>query len=138
MKLNADLIRQRCLDIADSLQRLEAIRGETKENFLNNRDLQDIACYRFLVAIESALNLCYHVSAKSLQKIPEEYAECFAILAEAGIIDAHLCQNLQKMARFRNLLVHMYWKIDYEAIYHIMKNNLGDLRSFAGIVAGLL
>ena len=69
-----------------------------------------IASYRLLIAIEAALNLCYHVAAKRLKKVPEEYAECFAILSDAGIIPVDLSERLQKTARFRNLLVHMYWK----------------------------
>lgn len=35
-----------------------------------------------------------------------------------------LSMNLQSMARFRNLLVHMYWKIDYEKVYEILKKYL--------------
>lgn len=140
MSLNQELIRGRCREIMESLERLDRIAKEPKDTFVHNhnQDLQDIACYRLLVAIESALSLCYHIAAKQLQKVPEEYAECFAILADAGIIPAALSTELQKMARFRNLLVHMYWKIDYHAVYDILQDNLDDLSSFSSIIAGLL
>ncbi len=59
MSLNEGLIQKRCQDIEDSLKRLEKIKEVTKDEFLKNRDLQDIASYRLLVAIESALSLCY-------------------------------------------------------------------------------
>ena len=118
--------------------RLEKIVKKSKSNFLEDRDSQDIACYRLLVAIEAALGLCYHVSAKKLTKVPGEYAECFAILADAGIISRELSEGLQRMARFRNLLVHMYWKIDYGSLYEIIQNNLNDLRRFSRVVAELL
>jgi uncharacterized protein YutE (UPF0331/DUF86 family) len=78
------------------------------------------------------------VAAKRLKKIPGEYAECFAILAEAGIIRGDLSERLQKMARFRNLLVHIYWKINYEAVYEIIQQNLSDLRFFTQIIVSLL
>jgi uncharacterized protein YutE (UPF0331/DUF86 family) len=42
------------------------------------------------------------------------------------------------MAGFRNLLVHMCWKVDYGTVYQIIRNNLNDLRRFAGIAAGLV
>ncbi len=138
MSLNQELILTRCREIDESLERLAEIRKTAKTKFLEDRDLQDIASYRLLVAIEAALSLCYHVSAKSLKKVPEEYAECFAILAEAGIISSELSERLQKTARFRNLLVHMYWKIDYGAVYQILHENLNDLHSFSKIVAGLV
>lgn len=138
MSLNPELIRTRCQEIEESLSRLEHIKRKTKEEFLKDRDEQDIASYRLLTAIEAALNLCYHVAAKRLKKVPEEYAECFAILSDAGIIPADLSERLQKTARFRNLLVHMYWKIDYGTVYEIMQNNLQDLSRFSKIAASLL
>jgi uncharacterized protein YutE (UPF0331/DUF86 family) len=138
MSLNQDLIRARCQEIEESIERLGSIKEKGREEFLKDRDLQDIACYRLLIAIEATLSLCYHVAAKRLKKIPGEYAECFAILAEAGIIQGALSERLQKMARFRNLLVHIYWKINYEAVYEIIQQNLSDLRFFSQIIVSLL
>ena len=138
MNLNQELVRTRCQEIEDSLERLERIGKRPKEEFLRDQDLEDIACYRLLVAIEAALGLCYHVSAKHLKKVPEEYAECFAILANAGVIPSDLSENLQKMARFRNLLIHMYWKVDYGTLYEMIQHNLNDLRHFSETIVGLL
>lgn len=35
-----------------------------REAFLADQDALDVACYRLLIAIEAALALCFHVSAK--------------------------------------------------------------------------
>ena len=138
MKLNPVLIQKRCVEIEESLERLEELKKITKEEFLQSKDLQDIASYRLIVAIEAALNLCYHVSAKKLKKTPSEYAECFEILGEANIIPQELAEELKKMARFRNMLVHMYWKIDYELTFDIIRENLDHLRQFTGIITFFL
>jgi uncharacterized protein YutE (UPF0331/DUF86 family) len=139
MTLNPDLVRVRCQEIEDSLARLGQLRaGLTKDQFLNDRDAQDIASYRLLVAIEAALALCYHVTAKRLRKVPEEYAECFKLLAEGGIISDELSGRLQKTARFRNMLVHMYWKVDYAVVFDILNSSLDDLRAFSSDIAGLI
>jgi uncharacterized protein YutE (UPF0331/DUF86 family) len=138
MNLNPERVRTRCQEIEESLGRLERIKAVKKEDFLRDRDLQDIACYRLLVAIEAALGLCYHVSAKQLKKVPEEYAECFAILSDAEMIPQDLSENLQRMARFRNLLVHMYWKLDYPAVYDLIQHHLVDLRRFCEAIVSLL
>ncbi len=42
------------------------------------------------------------------------------------------------MSRFRNLLVHMYWKLDYSRVYDIMHDHAEDLRQFAAAVAALV
>jgi len=137
MNLNQDLVRTRCEEIEDSLARLHKIAETPKETFLADQDLKDIACYRLLVAIEAALALCYHVSSKRLRKVPDDYAGCFALLGEAGIIAEDLAANLQKMSRFRNLLVHMYWKVDYEKVFELIRRDLEDLRRFAATIANL-
>lgn len=138
MSLNADLVRTRCTEIDESLRRLERFKSLSLKDFLSNEDTLDLTCYRLLVAIEAALALCYHISAKRLRKVPEEYAECFKVLAEAGVVRDELSVRLQKMARFRNVLVHMYWKIDYHQVYEILQHNLDDLREFCAAVTRLL
>jgi uncharacterized protein YutE (UPF0331/DUF86 family) len=138
VSLNPDLVRTRCGDIEDAVGRLEALRGMSRDAFLADRDAQDIAIRRLLVAIEAALNLCYHVSARRLRLVPEDFAGCFAALADAELIDADLGSRLQAMARFRNLIVHMYWRVDYGRVFDILTDGLTDLRTFAAAVARLL
>jgi uncharacterized protein YutE (UPF0331/DUF86 family) len=138
MTLNSDLIRARCAEIDSSLSRLEELRRLSRQTFLADQDKIDVACYRLLIAIEAALALCFHVSAKRLHQVPEEYAGCFGAMEQAGLIPADLSQRLQQMARFRNLLVHVYWKIDYGQVYEVMMTRLDDLRAFRAAMAGLL
>ena len=138
MMLDADLIRTRCTEIDESITRLDAIGQLPRERFLADADFRDIACYRLLVAIESALALCYHVSARRLKKAPDDYAACFAVLADHDLVPRALSTRLQKMARFRNLLVHVYWKLDYNQVYDVIRRDLGDLREFSSIVSGLV
>lgn len=138
MGLNRDLILDRFQDIRISLERLERIRRVSRDAFLADQDLLDLASYRLLIAIEAALQICFHVSAQRLHRVPEEYAECFAILGETGILTAELSQNLRLMARFRNMLVHVYWKVDYDRVYEVLQEHLDDLRGFVQAVGELL
>jgi uncharacterized protein YutE (UPF0331/DUF86 family) len=57
-----------------------------------------------------------------LHQVPEEYACCFVALEQAGLIPGDLSCRLQQMARLRNLLVHVYWKIDYGQVYDILRH----------------
>ena len=118
--------------------RLEALAARSLPEFLADRDSQDIACYRLLIAIEAALALCYHVSSRRLRTAPESYADCFAVLGGAGIVAPDLAERLQRMAKFRNLLVHVYRNIDHRQVHRTMQEDLGDLRAFAAAIAALL
>lgn len=138
MTIDPDVVRSRCTEIEDSIGRLEQLAALPRQQFLADRDSQDIACYRLLIAIEAALALCYHVATRRLRKAPEDYAACFATLGEAGVLPADFSDRLQQMARFRNLLVHVYWKFDYGRVYDILHSDVADLRRFASVMAALL
>ena len=130
MSLDRKLILTRCDEIAESCERLEEIAAAGRESFQKDRDRKDIASYRLLVAIEAALNICYHVCSKKLTRIPENYAQCFELLGKEEIIAKELSDRLQSMARFRNLLIHLYYRVDDEELYKIINNHLDDLRAF--------
>ena len=138
MTLKPDVIRTRSAEIEDSVQRLEALATLPLAEFLSDRDAQDIASCRLLVAIEAALALCYHVSSRQLRTAPEDYVGCFALLGEAGILAPDLTERPKKMARFRNPLVHVYWKVDYRQVHAALQTKLGDLRKFAAAIVKLL
>ena len=138
MTLDADVIRGRCGEITEALERLQRIRTGGRDAFLADSDTRDVACYRLLLAIEAALALCYHVSARQLRQVPDDYAGCFAGLARASVIPSDLSGRLQRMAKFRNLLVHVYWKVDYGRVFDAIETDLGDLRDFSQTIAALL
>jgi uncharacterized protein YutE (UPF0331/DUF86 family) len=136
--LNPDIVRARASEIEDSIARLERFAPVSVDEFISNPDSTDVACYRLLIAIEAALALCYHVSARRLRQAPEDYAACFSALRDGGVIAADLTERLQRMARFRNLLIHMYWKVDYRRVHEIIRHDLADLREFVGAIVRLL
>lgn len=138
MTLNSELIQARFQDIQQSLERLEQIQQLSRAQFLADQDTLDIACYRLLVAIEAAVQICFHVSAQRLQRVPETYAECFLLLGQAGIVSEDLSQALQRMARFRNMLVHVYWQVDYKLVYDVLHEHLDDLQAFVRAIGALL
>ena len=94
--------------------------------------------YLLIVAAEAAIDVCNHIVARQGGRAPEEYAECFAILADLKVVEPGLAQRLKKMARFRNLLVHLYWKVDNQRVYQIVQHDLGDLDSFRQQVSAWL
>jgi len=136
--LNPDRIRAKLQDISGALERLDRFRTMSREAFLANEDAQDIARSRLLTAMEAALNVCFHLSAKKLARVPQGYTECFLTLGKAGLIEPSLAERLGTMAGFRNRLVHVYWDVDYGQVYDIIVNDLEDLKLFCQVVAELL
>ncbi|MBW2301805.1 MAG: DUF86 domain-containing protein [Deltaproteobacteria bacterium] len=138
MKLDDDRIRAKLQDISRALMRLERFQETSKGDFLSDEDSQDIARSRLLTAIEAALNICYHINARMMKRVPEDYAECFRSLGEGHLIDRGLAARLSQMAQFRNRLVHLYWDIDYGQVYDIIQHDIKDLKDFSNQVLRLL
>jgi uncharacterized protein YutE (UPF0331/DUF86 family) len=139
MALNVEKMYAKFRDIAESVDRLHQFRQISPKEFLADRDSQDIASFRLIVATEAAIDTCLHLSAKRLKLVPEEYAACFHLLAEHGLIDEALASRLAQMARFRNVLIHRYWHIDYTRVYEIITGpDLGDLVDFVKQVGKIM
>jgi uncharacterized protein YutE (UPF0331/DUF86 family) len=92
--------------------------------------------YQFIIAIE-AIDICQHVSAKMFSEAPESYASCFAILHEKRILEQPLADELGELARLRNVLVHLYWKVDDERVVENLQK-LDALESFLRTIQNLL
>ncbi|MDI6793208.1 MAG: DUF86 domain-containing protein, partial [bacterium] len=90
----------------------------------------DTAKYNFIVAIESAIDISNHIIARKSLGKPEDYSAVFSILGEAEVFSKEVVIRLKQMARFRNMLVHLYWKVDNNRLYEILKGNLDDFAIF--------
>lgn len=86
--------------------------------------------YYLIVAIEACIDICNHIVAKEHLGTPNSYSGCFDILQKFSIIDEHLASKMTSMAKFRNLLVHLYWEIDDYRVYEILQKNPQDFKEF--------
>jgi uncharacterized protein YutE (UPF0331/DUF86 family) len=83
------------------------------------------------LAVEACLDIGQHIIAREGFRTPEDNKEIFVILNEEGILPAEILPNTVAMARFRNLIVHDYARIDNAAVFGILKRRLGDFDAFA-------
>ncbi len=138
LRYNKDKVSKLIFEMQKALNRLDSISKIEKEEFLNNPDKIDSAKYNFILAIESAIDICNHIISQNGFRPPQDYADTFKVLAEQGILQEDFVNNLRNMVKFRNRLVHIYWEIDNEQIYLILKNNLVDLKKLLAKIKDLL
>lgn len=97
---------------------------------LADPDLLAAVKYRFVVAIETCIDAGQHVISSEGLRAPLDYADVFAVLGEAGFLPPAIVPALQDMARFRNLLVDGYLRVDDERVREILRSRVGDLDAF--------
>ena len=91
------------------------------------------------ISIEGLANVANHLAAECGWETPRSYLASFANLSRHGIItEAGLAERLEQMARFRNLVVHRYWKVEMHEVYRILQEHLGDLTATGAAIARFL
>lgn len=123
-------IRDLLSNIAEARSRLWELGQRPETEFLADYRNTESAKYLLIVATEAAIDICNHIVARLTQRAPQNYADCFIILADLAVITPELATRLKKMARFRNLVVHLYWKVDNRQVYRIIHHDLIDLDEF--------
>jgi uncharacterized protein YutE (UPF0331/DUF86 family) len=137
-RFNLDRVRQIVGEMNSALYKLTNYARLSEHEFLSNIEKLDSAKYNLIIAIEGAINICNHIVARAGGRAPCDYADCFAILAELNIFPVEFVERLKKMAKFRNLLVHLYWQVDNKKVYHILKEDICDLKTYLQGIEGLI
>lgn len=135
MKVDKERIIYLIGEIEKALNILEDYKTEKKEEVISDLKALGSIKYYLILAIESCVDISNHIIAKKHLGVPESYSDCFKILGDNGIIPKALSEKLIDMTRFRNLLVHLYWKVDDGKIYEILKSELDDINKFIKQIA---
>jgi uncharacterized protein YutE (UPF0331/DUF86 family) len=80
--------------------------------------------------IETCLDVSGHIISDERLKVPKTYADMFRILVENKILKKAQLEALEKMAQFRNIIVHDDQKIDAGIVIGILQKNLHDFERF--------
>ncbi len=134
------------------LQLAERILNDIRENIRDLRSADDISwevymqdkrSRRFVertlhITVEGMIDLAQHIISDEKLREPLNFRDAFLVLAEEGIISRKNLPVYEKMASFRNLIVHYYEKIDNEIVFGIFKRNLSDFELFVNEISRYL
>lgn len=121
--VEATTVRKLLDTIELRLGRLRELSRCSLDEYVRDTSLQDRVERNFEVCIQACIDLGAHILADFPKAQPDTYADVFRLLADENIITPDLSANLQRMAGFRNLLVHGYADLIAATVYA----NLGRL-----------
>jgi len=116
----------------------EAAHVSSFERYQNNVRLKKAVERSLQVSVEICLDVGRRIVALDGFRYPDDNQDVFRVLAEEQVIPRDLLETLLDMARFRNLIVHDYARIDDARVYGILKKRLADLDAFAEAVRAYL
>ena len=108
------------------------------EEYEENWKVQRIIERTLQIMIETCLDVAGHIISDEGFRVPETYAEMFKILIENRILEKTQSDPLTKMAKFINIVVHNYEKMDPSIVVEILRNNLEDFDMFKRSVIAYL
>ncbi len=132
--LDKNLILRKLSELEDYQSQLEEYKTITVNDYINDWKVQRIIERTLQLMIEICVDICHHLISAKKYRIPTSYSDTFLVLFEAQILDESLMCRLQQMARFRNILVHNYEKVDPAIVIPLLKNNLNDFTLFRNAI----
>lgn len=137
---SADVVKERLMYIRENVDFLKRERDAISsfQEFVHNIRLRKAVERALQVTIEACLDIAQHVISEEGFRYPESNADAFVVLNEESIIPDALLPDLVNMAKFRNILVHEYIRLDNSVVYGVLKKHLGDFERFAEAIVSYL
>lgn len=132
--VDKDLVKSFLLQLDEKLGTLRKTPVESLSVLQKDPILQNAVLHLLQTAVEICLDTANHIIADEGWRAPTSNRDTFQVLHEQGLLSDELLQCCQNMAGFRNILVHMYEKVNLADVYGILKKRLGDFDQFASVV----
>ncbi len=136
--VDRDGVNDHLRHLAESLKDWQRYQSISLDELVSDRDKQNMVLHALLIAIQSAIDSANHVVAQFDLPKPATYREAFETLSGKKMLAADLAEELASLAGFRNVLVHVYWKLDLNRVHAVLMQDLKTMRKFETILKRLL
>lgn len=128
------LVLRKLASLADYRQQIAEYSSITVEEYRQDWKVQRIVERTLQMMIELCADIAGHVIADDKLRTPETYADNFRVLGENGILSSELVAVMEKMSKFRNIVVHQYEAVDAEIVVLVLRKHLDDFSLFSDAV----
>ena len=136
--VDKNLILRKLSELENYHSQLEEYKRITLEDYRDDWKAQRIIERTLHLMIEICVDISHHIISEKKYRVPTGYSDTFLVLFEQGMVNEKLFNILQKMTKFRNILVHNYEKVDPGIVISILKNNLKDFLLFRDATVKIL
>lgn len=136
--MTADEVHSKLAVVRENLDRLARIPQESFEEF--DRDFRnlDSALHRLQTSIQALIDLASYITARKALGVPKSSLDALEKLEAAGLLPEGSAQRFRPIIGFRNRIVHLYDRVDPEAVFRILTTERGDLEELARLLVAAL
>lgn len=124
--------------IDEYLQQIGEFSGVSVDEYKSDWKSQRIVERTLQMLIETCADIANHIISDRNMRIPTSYSDTFRVLLENNAINENLFAVMEKMAKFRNIVVHQYEEVDAEIVIMILRKHLDDFVRFRDAILGSL
>ncbi len=139
MSVDIERVMQKIAFIREQLMDIEALTSVKKrEEILSDKLLVKGLKYSLQTAIESMIDIAFHLAAKKYNCAPEEARSALQILVKKNVISDEEYKTFSRMIGFRNRMVHLYQNVSDERVYEFSTSELNDFEVFINRILEVL
>lgn len=128
--VDTNLILRKITELERYLSQVMEFSDLTIQRYKTDWKTQRIIERTLQMMIETCTDIANHIISDTNSRPPATYADTFRVLFENGIISSELSGIMEKMVKFRNIIVHQYEEVDAEIVVVILKKHLADFEEF--------
>lgn len=128
------LLLKKLASLSEYRRQLDEYSSLTVAGYRSDWKVQRIVERTLQMMIELCADIAGHLIADKGLRTPETYADTFRVLGENGVLSAGQTATMEKMAKFRNIVVHQYEAIDAEIVVLIVQKHLDDFDLFSAAI----
>ena len=130
MKINSSRINGYLSDMVEELEDIQSVLVMPDDRIVRDRHILKSLKFSTIVVAESMANILQHFLAKREHVAVHGFTDTFAKAGEYEIMTKDLLNRLLPFARFRNMLVHPYWRVEDGLFIENLRGGLSDFRLF--------
>lgn len=136
--VDKDVLSSRLAALDGYLVELRSFLDVSREQFVEESAIHHLAERFVHLACEAILDIAHHVISDLALRQPATYRETMQVLGQAGLLEEDNAAKLADWMSLRNVLVHLYLKIDHGRVWDDLRAGFGDLERFRNEMAELL
>ena len=136
--VDKNMVLRKLSTIDEYLKQIREFSGVSIDEYKSDWKSQRIVERTLQMLIERCADIANHIISDRNMRIPTGYSDTFRVLLENNVIDENLFAVMEKMAKFRNIVVHQYEEVDAEIVIIILRKHLGDFVRFRDAILGSL
>lgn len=132
------LLLRKLAELEEYVEQIKEYTNLSAEQYSREWRTQRIVERTLQMMIESCADIAGHIISDRGYRVPTSYADTFRVLYEKDILTRDLFETMEKISKFRNIIVHHYDRVAPEIVINILQRDLNDFLIFKNAIIKLL